>query len=113
MPVGDIHWAILPRSDGYEQSGRRPVMILQDDGYAGSLPTVLIVPLSSSLAAQRFPGTVLLPATAENGLATDSVLLVFQVRALDRRRLQSRIGAAEPAVVAQVYQALDQLTGHP
>jgi mRNA-degrading endonuclease toxin of MazEF toxin-antitoxin module len=63
MAVGDIHWADLPRADGREQSGRRPVMLLQDDGYAGSLPTVLIVPMTSALAALRFPGTVLIPAT--------------------------------------------------
>ena len=113
MPVGDVYWADLPPSDGHEQSGRRPVMIFQNDGYAGSLPTVLIIPLSSSAAALRFPGTVELPTTDANGLAYDSVLLVFQIRALDRRRLRTYIGTAEAAVVVQVYQALDALTGHP
>jgi mRNA interferase MazF len=113
MPVGDLFWADLPPSDGHEQAGRRPVMIFQDDDYAGSLPTLLIIPLSSSAAVLRFPGTVEIPATAENGLAYDSVVLVFQVRALDRRRLRGRIGVAESSVVDQVYQSLDQLTGHP
>lgn len=113
MPVGDIFWADLPPSDGYEQAGRRPVLIFQDDGYAGSLPTVLIVPISSSAASLRFPGTVAIPATDANGLTYDSVLLVFQLRALDRRRLRSHIGTAEAAVIAQAYQALDALTGHP
>ena len=113
MPVGDIYWGNLPPSDGHEQSGRRPVMILQDDGYAGSLPTVIIIPMSSSLAALRFPGTVAITATSANGLAYDSVLLVFQIRALDRSRLGRRIGTAEPVVVAQVYEALDKLTAHP
>jgi mRNA interferase MazF len=88
-------------------------MLLQDDGYAGSLPTVLIVPISSSAAAMRFPGTVALPATAANGLAYDSVLLVFQIRALDRKRIGMRIGTAEPAMLADIYDALDKLTGHP
>ncbi len=113
MPVGDIVWADLPPSDGHEQSGRRPVMIFQDDGYARSLPTTLIIPLTSSWAALRLPGTVAMPATTASGLAYDSVLLVFQIRALDRRRLGARIGTAEPNVIAQVYQALDALTGHP
>lgn len=113
MPVGDIYWADLPPSDGREQSGRRPVLVLQDDGYAGSLPTALIVPLTSTRAAGRFPGTVFLPATRANGLTADSVLLVFQTRALDRTRFGLRIGVVEPAILAQVYQALDQLTGHP
>jgi mRNA interferase MazF len=113
MAIGDIVWADLPPSDGYEQSGRRPVMIFQDDGYAGSLPTTLIIPMTSSLAALRFPATVAIPATAANGLAHDSVLLVFQIRVLDRKRLGRRIGTAEASVVAHVYEALDKLTGHP
>jgi mRNA interferase MazF len=111
MPVGDIWWADLPASDGHEQTGRRPVMIAQDDGYAGSLPTTIIIPITSSGGALRLPGTVEIPATAANGLAYDSVLLVFQVRALDRRRLRRQIGAAEPSVVTEVYEAIDRLTG--
>lgn len=113
MPVGDLFWADLLPSDGHEQAGRRPVMVLQDDGYAGSLPTIIIVPLSSASAALRFPGTVRILATPANGLARDSVLLIFQIRALDRKRLRRQIGRAEHAVNAQVYQALDALTGHP
>ena len=113
MPVGEIVWADLPASDGHEQSGRRPVMISQDDGYAGSLSTVLIVPMTSSLAVLRYPGTVAITATPANGLAYDSVLLVFQIRALDLSRLGRMIGTAEPAIVAHVYEALDKLTGHP
>jgi mRNA interferase MazF len=100
MPIGDIFWAELPPSDEYEQAGRRPVMIFQDDGYAGSLPTIIIIPITSSGAARRFPGTVEIPATAANSLAHDSVLLVFQTRALDRRRLRAKIGTAEQTVVA-------------
>lgn len=113
MPVGDLFWADLPPSDGHEQSGRRPVMVFQDDGYARSLPTVIIIPLTSTRTASRFPGTVVIPATATNGLTSDSVLLVFQLRALDRSRLGSRIGAIEQAILDQVYQTLDRLTGHP
>lgn len=113
MDVGELCWADLPTTDGHEQSGRRPVMVIQDDSYAGQLPTVLIVPLTSTRAAARFPGTVFIPATTGNGLAADSVLLIFQVRALDRTRFGRRIGVVEPAILTQVYQTLDQLTGHP
>jgi mRNA interferase MazF len=111
MPVGDIFWADLPASDGHEQAGRRPVLIVQDDGYAGSLPTTIIVPITSSRAALRLPGTVAIGATATNGLAYDSVLLVFQIRVLDRRRLRRQIGVADPLVISEVYDALDALTG--
>lgn len=111
MPVGDVWWADLPTSDGHEQAGRRPVMIVQDDGYARSLPTTIIIPITSSPAALRLPGTVAMPATVTNGLAYDSVLLVFQIRVLDRRRLRKSIGTAELSVVTEVYEALDRLTG--
>ncbi len=46
MNVGDIHWVDFPQANGREQQGRRPAIVLQDDGYAGSLPTTLVIPLS-------------------------------------------------------------------
>ena len=55
--IGDIHWVELPDAGGREQAGRRPAIVMQDDIYAGSLPTTMVIPLSSSLAALRFPGT--------------------------------------------------------
>src|SRR5438105_113445 len=97
MPVGDIWWADLPASDGH----------------ARSLPTTIVIPITSSLGALRLPGTVAIPATVTNGLAHDSVLLVFQIRVLDRRRLRRQIGTAELPVIAEVYEALDRLTGRP
>ena len=68
MSVGDIHWIDLPAANGREQRGRRPVVILQDDHYAGALPIVLVVPLTTARAAMRFAGTTLIRPTAENGL---------------------------------------------
>ena len=113
MNVGDICWGDLPTVNGHEQSGRRPVAVLQNDTYAGILPTVLIVPLTSSLRASRYPGTVFVPLTAANGLTADSILLAFQIRALDRIRFGAKIGVLEAAILTQLYQTLDQLTGHP
>jgi len=113
MRAGDLFWADLPASAGREQSGRRPVLVLQDDGFGGTLPTVLIIPLTSTLAARRFPGSVFIPASKPNGLTLDSVILTFQIRALDRTRLQSQLGVIEATILDQVYSALDRLTGHP
>ena len=67
MSVGDIHWVELPNVGGREQAGRRPAIILQDDTYAGSLPTAIVVPLSSAMAALRFPGTARVKATLASG----------------------------------------------
>jgi mRNA interferase MazF len=86
MTIGDIHWVQLPAANGHEQGGRRPAVILQNDAYAGRLPVVLVVPLTTARAAMRFAGTTLIRPTAENGLQQASVALVFQLRAIDRRR---------------------------
>ncbi len=75
--IGDIHWVELPDAGGREQSGRRPAIVIQDDVNAGSLPTTIVIPLSSALAALRFPGTASIKATEDSGLRTDSVAIVF------------------------------------
>jgi mRNA interferase MazF len=59
----------------------------------------------------RFAGTTLIRPTAENGLPQTSVALVFQVRAIDRRRVQERIGRVAPAVLQEMLTELDKLTG--
>jgi mRNA interferase MazF len=109
MRIGDIHWVELPNVGGREQAGRRPAVILQDDAYAGSLPTTIVVPLSSAMAALRFPGTVRINATNVSGLRIDSVALVFQIRAIDRARIAERIGrlaSAESLEIRSEYQKL-------
>jgi len=103
MSIGDIHWIELPENDSKEQRGRRPAVILQEDGYGASLPTVIVVPLSSTRAALRFPGTALIRATDSSGLKNDSVALVFQLRAIDRSRIAGYLGiiSAEERIAIQ------------
>jgi len=90
--IGDIYTAEIPLSDGHEQAGTRPAIIVQAPRFESQLPTVLIVPLTSQLAAQAFPGTFLIHPDSENGLTVTSVALVFQLRAIDKRRLKYMIG---------------------
>jgi mRNA interferase MazF len=111
MTVGDIHWVQLPTANGHEQAGRRPAVILQDDQYAGGLPVVLVVPLTTARGTMRFAGTVLIRPTAENGLSQVSVALVFQLRAIDRRRVQERIGNVGDTVLHEIRAEFDKLTG--
>jgi mRNA interferase MazF len=111
VTVGDIHWVQLPAANGREQQGRRPAVILQDDQYAGGLPVVLVVPLTTARATIRFAGTVLIQPRAENRLPQVSVALVFQLRAIDRRRIQERIGSVGETVVHEILVELDKLTG--
>ena len=111
MSVGDIHWVDLPAANGREQRGRRPAVVLQDDDYGGNLPVVLVVPLTTARAAMRFAGTTLIRPTVENGLRQASVALVFQLRAIDRGRIQERIGAVSAEVLNAMFEELGRLTG--
>ncbi|HUR53967.1 MAG TPA: type II toxin-antitoxin system PemK/MazF family toxin [Gemmataceae bacterium] len=113
MTPGEIYWVVFPPSDGHEQSGRRPAIILQDARYGERLSVVLVAPVTGSLANTRFAATVQVSPTEENGLYAESVILVFQIRAMDRTRFGKRIGFVTPEVLAQVYKELDKLTGRP
>jgi mRNA-degrading endonuclease toxin of MazEF toxin-antitoxin module len=74
---------------------------------------VLVVPLTTRAAVTRYPGVVFVPADAANGLSADSYALVFQFGATDRQRFGAKLGEVSPAILAEIYEALDQLTGHP
>ncbi len=111
MRPGDIFWVEYPATGGTEQAGRRPGLILQDDGFAGRSPLVLTVPLTTAASTVRFPAVVPVPVTDTNGLAADSFALVFQLRATDRGRFGKKVGVVDPAILTAILAALDQLTG--
>lgn len=111
MKKGDVWRGRLPFGGGHTQAGERPAIIIQDDAFTASLPTVLIVPLTGTQAASRFAGTLLVQPDNENGLTTPSVALVFQLSALDKRNLLRRIGTLDQNTVDQVFALLDPLTG--
>jgi mRNA interferase MazF len=111
VSIGDIHWVQLPTANGREQRGRRPAVILQDEQYAGGLPVILVVPLTTTQAALHFAGTTRIQPSTENGLRQVSVALVFQLRAIDRQRVEERIGSVSRAVLNEIFAELDKLTG--
>jgi mRNA interferase MazF len=96
---------------GHEQSGRRPAVIVQDEASAGTLPVVLTVPLTTATSTLRFPGTLRIQPDKDNGLNQPSVALVFQLRAVDRRRIGGRLGAVSSVVMVEIFAALDNLMG--
>lgn len=111
MRVGDIHWVDLPAKNGREQRGRRPAVMLQDEEYGGGLPVLLVVPLTTARGAMRFAGTTLIRPTPENELRQASVALVFQLRAIDRRRVRERPGRLGDTEITEIFRELDKLTG--
>lgn len=80
----------LPHAGGREQAGRRPTAVVQEDD--DGVPVVSIVPFTSRIEALRFPYTVRVEPTSENGLTASSVALVFQTTSVDRVRFRNRLG---------------------
>jgi mRNA-degrading endonuclease toxin of MazEF toxin-antitoxin module len=109
MHQGEIWRVRLPFAAGHAQAGERPALIVQNDAHVAQLPTVLIVPFTGTMAAARFPGTLLVQPDGHNGLSTASVALVFQVRALDKRDFLCRLGEVDAAMLSQVLALLGQL----
>ena len=113
MNPGDIYWVELPAVSGREQAGRRPAVILQNEDFASANPLVIVIPITSARAATRFAGTMVVEPTQSNGLSLTSVVLAFQIRAIDRRFLGDWIGHITSDQLGDLYTLLDQLTGRP
>jgi len=105
MTKGEIWVTDLPAKGGHVQRGIRPALIIAD----ATKSIALVVPLTSSLAAQRFPHTLLLEPTASNGLEKPSVLLFFQLGAVDKRFLHRTIGTMDTALMRRVDDKLRTL----
>ena len=75
------------------------------------MPIVSIVPFTSQLDALRFPYTVRVEPTSENGLTTSSVALVFQSTSVDRVRFRARLGALSPEDMAKIDAVLRKRFG--
>ena len=90
MAFGDVLLIDLPDSDGREQSGRRPGIAVQADR-AGE-PLLMIAPVTSNLNAARYRFVLQINPSVENGLSALSVVMLFQMRALDKRRIVRRLG---------------------
>ena len=105
-------WKVdLPFTPGHTQAGQRPAVIVQDGPFMAQVPTVLIVPFTSSPRATHFPATVLVQPDGQNGLTIPSVALVFQMRAVDQRYCLQRLGVLDSATLDQILGELDKLTG--
>lgn len=116
MARGDVVYVDLPPPPGgagREQAGRRPAVIVQADfpRSGPEPPTVMIVPLTTQVAALRFSHTIRVEPSVENGLTVPSVLLVFQLRAVDRQRIDATIGRLEQRYVDQLDAEIRRLLG--
>lgn len=88
-----IFLASLDPTRGSEQAGQRPVLVVSRERISQLLPVVNVIPLTSRKSASRviYPNEVLLPAGTA-GLTVDSLALCYQIRTLDKSRLEQVLG---------------------
>src|SRR3989338_3761102 len=108
MQAGDIYLIEIPASGGHEQSGLRPAIIVQEKALE-KLPTVLIVPLTSKQKAAAFPFTFIIEPDRMNNLDVVSVALVFQLRAIDKRRVKNKVGKISLGKMELLKQGLREI----
>ena len=102
---GDIYYADLSPVVGSEQGGLRPVLIIQNDVGNRYSPTVIAAAITSRLGKTRLPTHIDVFADRV-GLVKDSVILLEQVRTLDKRRLKEKMGHLDESIMAQVNRAI-------
>lgn len=102
---GDIYYADLSPVVGSEQGGIRPVLIIQNDIGNKYSPTVIAAAITSQINKAKMPTHIEL-AAKEYGLNKDSVILLEQIRTIDKRRLRERIGRIDDELMDSVNNAL-------
>ncbi|MBQ2897325.1 MAG: type II toxin-antitoxin system PemK/MazF family toxin [Clostridia bacterium] len=102
---GEIYYADLSPVVGSEQGGVRPVLIVQNDVGNKYSPTVIAAAITSQINKAKMPTHIEVDAS-EYGLAKDSVILLEQIRTIDKRRLKEKIGSVDNELMEKVNDAL-------
>lgn len=102
---GEIYYADLSPVVGSEQGGVRPVLIVQNDIGNKYSPTVIVAAITSQINKAKLPTHIELSAS-EYGLPKDSVILLEQIRTIDKKRLREKICTLSSEVMEKVNEAL-------
>jgi mRNA interferase MazF len=105
---GEIYWANLDPTQGHEQAGHRPILVLSHDVFNERSGTVIAVALTSQAPRAGFPLTLEL---ASASLPKQSWVKISQIRTLSVLRLGDRLGRATPEEVALVVEGLNEIIG--
>ena len=109
---GDIFYADLSPVVGSEQGGTRPVLIVQNDTGNRHSPTVIAAAITSQTGKARLPTHINI-AGGSVGLSRDSVILLEQIRTIDKRRLREHMGRLSQEQMHQVDSAIAVSFGLP
>ena len=102
---GDIYYADLSPVVGSEQSGTRPILIIQNDIGNKFSPTIIGVPITSK-AKINLPTHIAIEGN-KYGLEKDSIILAEQIRTLDKSRLKEKVGRLDKKVLNEVKRAIE------
>lgn len=102
---GDVYVVRLDPTEGVEIAKTRPAVVIQNDVGNRFSNLTIVAPITSKYDAELYPTEVLVKAP-EGGLNTDSVVLLNQIRAVDKRRLTRRLGTLHPSTMTLVNEAL-------
>lgn len=102
---GDIYYADLSPVIGSEQGGVRPVIIVQNNIGNKFSPTIIVAPITSKMNKAKLPTHIEVSAK-QFGLEKDSVMLLEQIRTIDKMRLREFIGTADEKIMNKVDQVL-------
>ncbi|MBQ4136559.1 MAG: type II toxin-antitoxin system PemK/MazF family toxin [Clostridia bacterium] len=109
---GDIFYADLSPVVGSEQGGLRPVLIVQNDIGNKYSPTVIAAAITSQIGKTKLPTHIDVFAD-RYGLAKDSVILLEQIRTIDKKRLKEKMGHLDDALMSRVDDAISISFGLP
>ena len=102
---GELYYADLSPVVGSEQGGVRPVLVVQNDVGNKYSPTVIVCAITSKLTKAKLPTHVEM-VEGESGLMKDSVVLLEQIRTIDKTRLKEKIGELNSIKMSQVNKAM-------
>lgn len=102
---GDIYYADLSPVIGSEQGGVRPVLVVQNDVGNKYSPTVIVAAVTSQINKAKLPTHVEISANG-HGLVKDSVVLLEQLRTIDKKRLKERVGRIDENSIERTNEAL-------
>lgn len=105
---GDIFYADLNPVTGSEQGGTRPVLVIQNDTGNRYSPTVIVAAITSNLGKARLPTHIIVDAGV---LPDKSVVLLEQIRTIDKQRLSKRLGRLSDEDMRRVDDAISVSMG--
>lgn len=103
---GDIFYADLSPVVGSEQGGVRPVLVIQNDIGNKYSPTIIIAAITSQINKAKLPTHIEISAE-EYGLTKDSVILLEQIRTIDKKRLKERVGHLSDELMKKVDECIE------